>query len=362
MKPLQVAGYVGWFVGCFVLGLVLTFPLDGFKPLIINSAEQLLGKGKQGPHGVDPVVTLDSINVSGLGVKAKRVHVQLPSREPEAGPDVDVDEVWMSFRSLLSMASAEKSFNIQGRLYGGSLSASGHVDEKQNFLDADIEIDNVELGKVPLLIAKLGVPIEGEIDADIELDMGKQADKDAAGHIDLDVKGLAIGVGNLKAAMGFEISEPIRLGNLKGRIPIKQGIGTIEILKLEGATDVEAEVVGTVSIKARPLLSRIDIDGWFHPTTQFLDKTPKFKSILEIGEKLSMPGAPSLSKAKDEEGRYHFSAKGALQNVVPQLSKDAGKRAKNRSTKAATTTATTPPPPAANDDEAAAAPPPKGDE
>jgi type II secretion system protein N len=164
--------------------------------------------------------------------------------------------------------------------------------------------------------------------------MGKSPDKDAAGHVDLDVKGLGIGVGNLKLVPGgFEVADPIKLGDLKGRIPIKQGQGTIEVLKLEGAPDVEAEVQGSLTVKPKVQLSRLDADGWFRPTTAFLDKHPKMKSLLELGEKLTLPGAPSLAKAKDDEGRYYFTARGALASLHPTLAKDAGRKAKGRSAK-----------------------------
>ncbi len=347
MKGLRVAGYVAWFVFCFVVGVVLTAPLDGFKPLLIQNAEQALGKGKQGPHGTDPVFTLDSVSVSGFGVKAKRVHIQLANREPDPGPEIDLDEAWISFRSLLSFARPEKRLDASIKAYGGDASVLVLLDEKQNPTEVSVEIDDVDLGKVPAIIAKLGVPLEGKIDADLELDMGKQAEKDAAGHLDLDVKGLGLGAGNLKAVPGgFEIADGIKLGDVKARVPIKQGLGTIEVFKLDGTTDLEAEVLGTISVKTKPWLSRLDADGWFRPQAAFLDKNPKFKSMIELGEKLSLPGAPSLSKAKDDEGRYHFSAKGAFQTLVPQLSKDGGKRAKSRTKGTPTTTATTAPAPA----------------
>ena len=335
MKAARVFGYVAWFLGCFTLGVLFTFPLDGMKPLFITEAEKFLGKGKQGAHGVDPEVTVESLRMSGLGIKATRVHVRFGNREPEPGPEVDIDSVWVS-ASLLSAVSSNKTLQLRAELYDGDFDAEVTVDDKQNVVAVDANVDGVDLAKVPLLIARLGVPVEGKIDADIELDMGKAPEKEAAGHIDLDVKGFGIGAGNITAVPGgFEIPEGIKLGNLKGRVPVKQGVGTIEVLKLEGTPDVEAEVTGTIHVKARPQLSRLDADGWVRPLASFLDKNAKIKSALELGEKIQLPGAPSLSKAKDDEGRYHFAAKGALATLTPQLAKDAGKKAKAKAGKAA---------------------------
>ena len=335
MKAAKIIGYVAWFMGCFTLAVLFTFPLDGIKPLFVGEAEKLLGKGKQGAHGVDPEVTVGSLRMSGLGIKATRVHVRLGNPEPEPGPEIDIDSIWVS-ASLLSAVSTNKTLQLQVALYGGDLDAELTVDDKRNVVELDAEIDGVDLGKVPLLIAKLGVPVEGTIDADIELDMGKQPEKDATGHIDLDVKGLALGIGQLSVPGvpgGFNLVEGVKLGSLKGRVPVKQGLGTIEVLKLDGATDIEAEIIGTINVKARPQLSRLDADGWFRPQAAFLDKNVAFKSAIEIGEQFSLPGAPSLGKAKDDDGRYHFQAKGALATLRPQLAKDAGKKAKSRAGK-----------------------------
>lgn len=345
VKVLRFAGYVGWFFFCFFVGVVVTAPLDGFKPLITQRLELVLGKGKQGEHGVAPVATIDTLKVSGLGIKAKRIHMQLMSTEPEPGPDVDVDDAWISFRSLISFASSEKMVDASGHAYGGAFSLTAHLDEKQNPTDVSAEIDDVDLGKISIVMAKLGLPIEGRVHADIDLELGKQAEKDAEGHIDLDVKGLAVGVGKLRPSLGgFEIAEPIRLGDLKGRVPVKQGQGTIDQLSLEGATDVEAEVTGTLSIKSKVELSRLDADGSFKPLPAFLEKNPLLKSGIELGEKLG-----PLGKAKDDEGRYHFSAKGPLAALNPQLARDGGKKAKSKGSKGTPTPIAPPPPPTPED-------------
>jgi type II secretion system protein N len=297
------------------------------RSVVIQQAELALGKGRQGAHGVDPVVTFDELKMSGLGVKATRVSVQLANNEPEPGATIDIDSVRVPLLPLLSLLSSNKTFEVQLGLYGGDASASVTIDDKKNVVAADIEIDDVNLARVPALIARLGVPVEGELSADVEFDLGKQAEKEASGQLDVTVKGLGLGAGNLKAVPGgFEIPEGIRLGTLRARVPIKQGQGTVETLHLEGATDVEAEVTGSLDMKQRVQMSRLDLDGWFKPTAAFLEKNPKIKSALELAEKLTLPGAPSLAKAKDDDGRYHFNARGAVQTLRPQLARDNGKK------------------------------------
>ena len=325
-RGLKLAGYVLFFDICFVVAAVVSFPLQGMRPLIVDQAEKALGKGKQGRNGVDPVVTIGELGMSGLGVKAERVQIQLGSTDPDPGPTIDLDAVRVS-ASLASIVSSTKTLQLDADLYEGEVSADVSVDDKQNVVAADIEIDGVELGRIGAIIAGLGAPVEGKISADIDLVMGAAPEKDAKGVVDVRIDQLSVGPGNLKVIPGgFELAEPISLGALVIKAPVEKGQGQLEG-RFEGASDVEAALDGTIALRPKVQTSRLDADGWLRPTAAFLDKNPKIKSAIELGEKLSLPGAPSLSKAKDGEGRYHFEARGALQTLKPQLSRDAGRRA-----------------------------------
>jgi type II secretion system protein N len=338
-RGLKLAGYFLFFDLCFVVAAVVMFPLQGLRPLIVDQAEKALGKGKQGRNGVDPVVTIGELAMSGLGVKATRVQIQLGNTEPEPGPTVDIDAVRVS-ASLASIVSSTKTLQVDAELYQGDVSADVSVDDKQNVVAADIEVDGVELGRIGAIIAGLGAPVEGKVNADIDVVLGATPDKDAKGTIDIRIANLSVGPGNLKAIPGgFELAEPISLGALVIKAPVDKGQGQLDG-RFEGAADVEAELTGTIALRGKLPTSRLDADGWFRPTAAFLDKNPKIKSALELGEKLSIPGAPSLSKAKDGEGRYHFEARGALQTMKPQLSRDAGRRAARK--RASTTGAPVP--------------------
>jgi type II secretion system protein N len=345
MKKLLFAWAWGtWFSWCFVVFSIMTFPLEGLRPIVIAEAEKALGKGRQGPHGVEPTVAIGELAMSGLGVQATRVAVQLGNSEPEPGPQIDVDSIRIPLLPLVSFLTDRKTVDVDIELYDGDLSASVTVDDKQNVVGAELSVDEVDLGRAVFLGSKLGLPVEGKLSADVEIELGAQAEKDARGHVDLSVKGFGLGAGNLKVVPGgFELADGLRLGDLKGRMPIQQGQGTIESLRFDGSTDVEAEVTGTLSVKPRLQSSRLDVEGWFRPAAAFLEKNPKVKSAIELGEKLSLPGAPSLAKAKDEEGRYHFNARGPLHTLRPQLSRDSGKKASRSRAPRADAAAAAPP-------------------
>jgi type II secretion system protein N len=331
-SALRIPGYVAWFFASFIVGIYLTFPLDEMKGLIVDRLEDQLGKGKQGQYGVDPKVTLGSLSLSGFGVKAERVQVQLASREPEPGPTVDIDMVKVGVRPWTLLGKA-RTVSMAADLYDGSVDAVLSVDEKGAVHDADIEVDDVDLSKIPLVQQKLGIPIAGKVNLDANLDLGATPEKDGTGEIKIDVKGLSVGPGNLKLAAafgGFEVPT-IDLGTLSGEIPVKQGKGTLTGVKLDGK-DLGLELGGDIFVKGNLGMSRLDIDGWFAPSPAFLEREKKFKSLLELGE--SLGGGMSLSKAKDDEGHYWFSLKGQLQNPSGMLARDAGKRAKAKAARA----------------------------
>jgi type II secretion system protein N len=349
MKFMRLLGYSSWFWLFFGLGLLFTFPLDGLRPLAIAKAEQFLGKGKQGPNGKDPVVTIGELGLSGLWVKASRVHIQLGAKDPDPGPEFDIDSVKVS-ASLLSLVRSVKTVQVRAELYKGDVDADVSVDDKGNVTGFDVGVDDVELGEVVALMQKIGMPIAGKINGRFDVGSSGLLEKDGEGKMNLNVKGLVFGPGTLKAGIAgsYEFPNAINLGELVLKAPVKQGVASIEALKLDGVTDLQAELTGTMNLRSRLEGTRIDLDGFFKPMPSLFEKSTKVRDAIEIAEKISLPGAPSLSKAKDEEGRYHFSLRGPLPAIQPQLSTTGGKKGGRPAptTKPAAPTPPRPPPPA----------------
>lgn len=332
-------GYWSWFSFCFTIAVVLTFPLAGLKPLLIDQAEKFLGKGRQGAYGSDPVVTIGDLGMSGLGVKATRVQVQLASPNADPGPLIDIDRLWVS-GSLLSLVSANKTLQLEASLYGGDINADVTVNEKQEPVAIDADIDDLDFSKVAPIIAKLGVGLEGIANGSVAIDLGAAADKDAKGDVALDIKGFGIGQGKLVlgAGMDFTLANGLRLGDLKLRLPIDKGTGPLSLM-LEGASDVEAEVTGTLNMKPKMAMSRLEADGWVRPTAAMLAKEPLIKSGIELADQFGG------NKAKDDEGRYHFAMRGPLQTLKPTMARDGGRKAATKSARKTPPATETQPPP-----------------
>ncbi|MCC7073140.1 MAG: type II secretion system protein GspN [Deltaproteobacteria bacterium] len=341
-RALRIAGYVAWFVAAFVVGVYLTFPLDEAKGAIVELLETQLGKGKQGQHGVDPVVRMGKLSVSGFGVSAKQVSIQLPNRNPDPGPTIDIDELAIGVRPWTLLSDA-KTVVIDADVYGGTLAAVVSADAKGVVRDADIELDDLDLAKIPLAAERLGMPLTGTVELDVELDLGDTPEKDGEGKVRVVVKDAAMGPGNLKALIPLlDLEVPlIDLGKLEVDIPVKQGKGTITGAKVDGK-DMQLELFGDLFVRGKLQQSRIDLDGYFQPTASFLEREKKVRDLLELGEKVGGTMGLPLPRAKDEEGRYYFSLKGSIEAPQANLARDNGRRAKQRSQKGA---AATPSPP-----------------
>jgi type II secretion system protein N len=327
MKALKWVGYTWWFLFFFVVGVLFTFPIDDLKPQLVALLEDGLGKGKQGAYGQDPKVEIGSLTLAGFGVNAERVMIQLASRNPEPGPVIDIDDLSVSVRPW-TLLSSTRTVAIDAELYDGDISGTVTVDDKGAVHAADIEVNGLDLGKMPMLVAAIGLPMGGKLDADVDLELGPQPEKSGTGDIKLTLKGLSLGPGSPKAAAafgGFNLPQ-LELGTLSGQIPVAQGKGTLEHVKLDGK-DLQLELTADITFKSKLQSSRLNLDGWFFPTPALFEKDAKLKTLIDLGESFSGSG-PSLSKAKDEDGHYHFSVRGNFGSPNASLARDGKKAAK----------------------------------
>lgn len=319
-RRLRFAGYVLWFQVAFVMSLYLTFPVNLFKGVIVDQIETALGKGKAGRFGTEPHVKIESLSLWRLsGLSAKKVELQLGSKDPEAGAPLYFDELNVRV-GLFGLLSKHKNISFSGKMSGGDFSGSAELDDKDVLLSVNADIDAVDIGKTPIVLDTLHVPTAtGKLGGTIDLALGADAEKTGAGLVDLSIKGASVGPGELKlpalSILGALTIPSTDLGDINLKIPFKQGVGTVEKGAMTGK-DIQMEISGTINLRSKIAQSRIDLSGWFMPQAGFIDANAKVKSALELGEKL--PGSP-LAKAKDEQGRFAFAATGSLGGASVRL-------------------------------------------
>lgn len=323
---LRVTLYGAWFFACLVVSFYATFPLDFLKQPILDGAERALGKGKQGRYGVDPKVEIVDMSLwGGTGVSLERVKVQLGSTDPDPGAEIDIDELNVRV-GLFSLLFGSPTLEVDAKLYQGNASGSvslagGKAYEDKAFGDLralldgkaenvrslDLDIEDVDLGKAPFVVKKAGVPVTGVLGGTVSLDMGDKPSEEAKGAVNLAVKGINLGPGELEIPVpgltGGLTVPLIDLGDLEAKIKLDKGKGKTQKLGLNGR-DVSADVDLDLDMSPKLSMSRVSGKGWFKIAPEFLEQNAKFKTILDF--------AQPLKAARDDDGRYQFHLRGTL--------------------------------------------------
>jgi type II secretion system protein N len=324
--------------------LYLTFPMHLVKGPVVDAFEKALGKGKQGRYGVDPKVTIGDMSPYLLsGVSMERVTIQLASSDPDPGATVDLDEVTARvgiFSLLLNDPTLSFSVDLYEGSIDGEIALRGDKKAADEFLGhtfavlggrvggfgaLDVEVDGIDISKAPPVLEKTGVPVTGVIGGTIALDLGEAPEKDAKGKIDLAVKTLTLGPGELQIPVpgltGGLTLPLIDMGDLIAKADIKEGKGKFDKLGLTGK-DFSADVEGDLKIAKAFSRSRLDTSGWFQISESFLEQNSKFKTILDF--------ASPLKRARDDDGKYHFDLKGSVGKPRFNLSRNGGKSGSGR--------------------------------
>jgi type II secretion system protein N len=332
-KPLRIVGYVAWFLSCLVFFFYATFPISAIKGTIEAEMEKSLGKGKQGRYGVDPDVQIGDLELWRLsGAKAEQVTIQLGSKDPDPGPSFFLDEVAVRV-GIFSFLLGDPTVSFDIEAYNGDISGSATVDLKPSTTGKskrkpppqlkalDVEIDDVDVARIPAVVGKVGVPMTGKLVGKVQLDLGPKPEKQAEGEIDLAVKGVQLGPGELTIpvpGLSGGLSVPlIDMGDIVLKMNVDKGKAESEKVGITGK-DFSADIETKLTFNRRMAVSGIRGDGWFQISDAFLDKNGKFKTILEI--------AQPLKKAKDDEGRYQFRLAGTLSSPRFNLGKSKSRK------------------------------------
>lgn len=343
-KWLKVTAYPGWFAICFFASLYLTFPLTLVKAPVVAGLEDALGKGKQGRYGTDPKVAIDELSLWRMtGVELERVSLQLASSDPDPGPTVELDTAAARI-GLFSLLLNEPTVHFSAALYGGELEGSvtlkGDKEASESFLGhtfalldgkaqgiaaLHLTVDGVDLSKAPPVIEKAGVPVTGVLGGKVDLELGEDPAKEAAGDIDLTLAGVTLGPGELKIPVpgltGGLTLPLIDMGDLEVKAPVVEGKAKFDKLGLNGK-DFNAKVDLELSLASRMSSSRLSGDGSFQISEQFLEQNSKFKTLLDF--------ASPLKRARDDEGRYHFNLRGSLGKPKLSLSSSGGRSTRRK--------------------------------
>ena len=244
-KFVKLFGYPGFFFAAFSVSLYLTFPMQAVKGKVVSVLEDALGKGKQGRYGTDPQVNFQSMDLWRLsGVSFERLSLQLGSRDPDPGPVFDFDELRLRV-GLLSLLSENPEVSFDAELYDGDVEGDVTISAKGDLKKLNVEFDDVNVARMPVVVGAVGVPTTGKLKGNIELNLGKKPSKEAQGKVDMAIAGLSLGPGELEVpipGMAGGLTVPsIDMGDLKLKTELKGGRAEKGLVSLNGK-DFQAEL------------------------------------------------------------------------------------------------------------------------
>jgi type II secretion system protein N len=236
VKPWHRKAGLGVFgLGCFLLFLGLTFPVDAVRSRLQAEAER-----------VGLVVRMDSLSGGLFSMTARRVRVSRAS-DTDAVPLV-VDQ--MSVRPTLF----PPGLSVHAGLLGGSASAS----LPSSGQSLQLNLNDIDLSRANLK-ALVGIEASGKLDGELSLDMpvvrGEADLSQASGVLRLNGTDLVVRSGTISIPV-FGTPTPLdlpraALGNLDGEVTFVKGAGTVQRLHLKG-DDLESLATGTVKLARKP--------------------------------------------------------------------------------------------------------------
>ncbi|MFL5311796.1 MAG: type II secretion system protein GspN [Myxococcales bacterium] len=273
----------------FFLFLLLTFPYDMIGRRIEVEAQRA---------GLD--LTIGSIGGRGLfGVRARDVRLKAATAPGEPIVELRFDRVDVSpdlFATLLRRTSF--GFALQG--YGNS--AQGHAslssDPKLPGLQSlRLDAPDLDLRALPL---KDLAGVDGSGRASLKIDVSSLQPADAStGTLSLTGRQLGVTSGNVR---GFPVPRT-SLGDVDVSVTVDKGVARVDRAQARGG-DLDAEVDGTVRLRALLSLSQADLHVRFRPGDRWLNENGLIKSALGL-----------VQNARQQDGAYVFSFSGPLSHL-----------------------------------------------
>ena len=308
--------YSTLFLSSLVLFIYFTFPWDRLVTLGVRMAED---RAK---------MTIDIKGFSpsfGTGVAADEVTI---ITKPVAGEKEGTTYVLKNVSariSLWSLVTGSYRLTFQGELLGGSVegdvSLSGTNDKSMA-----LALSGLDLSQISLISGYIGLPVQGRIGGDINLEIPAKGLRTSNGTISLRIDGGKVGEAGAKLdpskhggrkTPGYDTSitlvEGAALGTFVCNIDIKDGKGDIKEFGAAGG-DVEASMDGSILLR----------DGFVNSVLSGVFKFRFDEGYVERNKMSLFLTAPDLVQAKTDEGFFAYNINDPLNRLKFKPSKRDG--------------------------------------
>ena len=291
---LKWLGYPLFFFLCFVFFAYETFPYERLADRLVQEAQ---ARGYE--------LEIIDLTHSGLtGLTFENLRLVLPA-EGDGSPPVDVifDELTVS-TTLFSLISDTKSYSFDAELAGGEV--EGDIVLGENTMEIEAELDDINLGALPILRRFTMLPLSGTLNGDIVLAMPSEI-AESTGNVEITIEGLSVGDGESKLEIpgwGGLTLDKADAGNLELVATIEEGSAKIERATSHGK-DVELDVLGRVRL-LRPL-KRSELNIMLRVKIQdaYKERSAKVATMLELA-------SSGLKAAQTADGAIQYLVAGSL--------------------------------------------------
>lgn len=319
--------YPAFYIFCLMMFGYCSFPYDRLKDRLI--AEYTLSqqsKSRSTPPNRLEIDEVDSYWFSGLEMEGVRLILppadESPSfgaakAEDKAAPKdtvIEVTEAHARVR-ILPLLIGRVKVDFWAKAFGGEV--SGLVPVGSTNGPVEVELEEVDLGQVPVLTAMVGLPLKGIANGTLELEAAEGKFNKANGALDLTVKDVSVGDGVTKVKGAIALPEA-KLGDLTITAEAKDGVLKVTKFSAPGP-DIELVGDGKVAVREPWNDSNADLYLRFKFADGYRNKNDVTKSLLGVpgsnAPALFELADPKIKKAKRPDGFFGWHIHGALKRL-----------------------------------------------
>jgi type II secretion system protein N len=311
----------------FVLFLFFywTFPYDRLKHRLLA---EFNARQPAGPGVRMEIDELDGYWLSGIEAEGVRLISPPKPATPGEGSEeekdkkkpepkvVTIDSVHARV-SLLRLLVGTTHVSFGADAFGGEL--SGYTSDADDGRTLEIELENVNVGEMPVIADAVGLPMTGAMTGTIELVMPEQKLSKAQGKISLAASEVTIGDG--KAKIRDTIALPkLDAGELEIEAQVEEGRADVDKLGAKGK-DFELVSEGKIRLRDPFESSLVELNLRFKFNDAYKNKNDITRGLFGAPGS-TVPGLfdidPKNQRAKRPDGFYAFRVTGPISKVDSQ--------------------------------------------
>lgn len=296
-KILTGAGYVAWGAIVFAAGIYLFFPSSlAVKRLAWEVSERTDGNWQIQAESAKPWrltgLSLDEVDVFKIkGENATRL--------------VHLDDANARIR-LLPLISLTPDIGFDIDLYDGNI--QGHI-APTKAIDAEVFVEEVNLGKIPLVGDNWELDLGGKLKSEIELALDAEDTKKSTGKIDFEIINLVVNSGKIA---GFDLPADTQFEQAVLSLRLKDGKAKVQ----------KGEFVSE--------LIKLTIDGVITLNKDFLRSRLRLDLVCTFDESIDSMAKVFLKDARSPDGKYTFQVTGTIER--PNFRSKSSRKPVKRST------------------------------